>query len=146
MTDTNTNQTTTYEEIIEKAGVKQNAFDLSTLVGYRGKFQRGALSSSREETDLEAFDAMMQEIGTGKEKYLAVRDEIRAALRASEQMQKSRKRAHRMLKEADIRGGMIGLYSARIEDRPKISALIRMRRAGKIWSAAQREAERALAA
>lgn len=83
--------------------------------------------------------AMEAEGAPTKESYLALRDRIRAALRAAEVMQRAHRRA-----ELELRGAVEHestrewIYMARIQARATITALIAMRHAGKAWSRAAR--------
>ena len=75
--------------------------------------------------------------------YLAVRDNLRACLRAAQVLQRSRRRLEIEMKLAgDPAGLREGIYIERMRARALITGLIALRRAGKEWAASQVRAER----
>lgn len=94
---------------------------------------------------VEAFGLfMVANGGTGRDAYIAVRDDLRACLRSAQHLQ-------RALRGEEIRLKAEGLgntqerrsaYNARIRNRRLIRLVLGVRAAGKIWSKGQRAAEK----
>lgn len=119
----------------------EEASPLRALVGFKGTLS-GA-SNHDPEKAVATFAAFMEKSGrTGKDAYLAVRDEVRSALNHAERLQKARRRLERALVSAGEGPSRerASVYEARVYERWMITALIRIRRAGKAWSSQARAA------
>lgn len=145
MTDTTSKLADPVTAAFEKSGLTAAEFDISALTGYSNGSLKRAIWPRNGEEFADAFAALMGERGAGKDAYLAVRDEIRAGLRAAERLQRARRKAEIILRDAGLSQDRERVYFARLRDRAHITRLIEARRAGKVWSSAAR-AEQAVAA
>lgn len=116
--------------------------DLHALIGHRGRFH--AVVYAKPEQKAAAFGEVLAAEGrAGKDGYLAVRDDIRAALRTAQDLQRARRAAEKALVakgEGPSQERSI-IYWHRILDRSGITRLLAVRKAGKDWSRAARAAE-----
>lgn len=146
MTDNNNHlHAAALTEAFEHSGLAAAEFDITAIAGFsRGSLKRAVWPQKGEDHE-DAFAALMAERGTGKEVYLAVRDEIRAALRTAETLQRARRRAENLLRVGGLSDDRERVYIARMSDRRYITRLIEARRAGKAWSRAARHAQLAAA-
>lgn len=120
------------------------AINLPDIAGWRTPF--GKIGVTNAEDRVAAFTAHMEAQGsTDKAAYVKVRDEIRAALRAAQTLQRARRTAER----AFITNGQGSsherkrIYEARIYERRFITWLLNARAAGKAWSAQAKAADAA---
>lgn len=122
-------------------GMKAEAEASLALVGWNGPYKKAAVGKTDEDAK-SGFSDVMKERGEGKEAYIVARDELRKALRVAQAYQRALRSAGHAAK-ADGLGAtstFSSLYNERVRNRYYITALIRVRRAGKAWAKEARDA------
>lgn len=108
-----------------------------------GEIEGKALWATTEASD--AFAALMTQTAGDRAAYIALRDRLRAVLRAAETLQRARRQLELVLKADDPEERREAIYTDRMRARWTITRVIALRRAGKAWAGAAVEAARAAA-
>ena len=132
-------ETTTIDSLKSDAGLEARVLHNGTYWAV----VRATLLEGKDGT--EAFGLFMSANGgTGRDAYIAVRDDLRACLRSAQQLQRALRGEELRLKAeglGDTRERR-SAYDARIWNRKLIRLVLGVRAAGKIWSKGQRAAEK----